>query len=85
MYHEGTGIHVPAQPTNGIPTYESMKGKHFWVIQAFWKWDPANLNKPSSLDHENMVSLSKPMCYHCEKMYSPLTDMRMCTGEPDAF
>jgi hypothetical protein len=85
MHVQPTGVLVPARATNSIPTYESLGGKHFWVIQGLWKWNPKTINEQNILDHESMVSLSPPACFHCERVYSSKVASLPCPGESDVF
>lgn len=67
-----------------VPNYDPRSGDHLWVSILMYKVDPAKLleGELALFDHESLLSLNGPGCYHCERPYSPLLFTRKCKGHP---
>jgi hypothetical protein len=83
MVYTGTGhneeIFVKRAP-------DAVPGEHRWAVVAMWACDPTKMdpNDPQTryLDHENLISLSPPMCFNCEEMYTEALAKQRCKGDP---
>ena len=60
-------------------------GEHLWVITGAWLLaDPERpFRETTILDMENMLGLSGPGCYKCEKPWSRRLARQPCTGSVD--
>jgi len=64
-----------------IPEFDPRTGDHYWHIIANWKVDPLVwLKGDSHLDSENLLTITAPCCYYCERFYTPLLAKRRCKG-----
>lgn len=70
-----------AAEVHRVPAYDPDTGAHLWVVTAYWKVNPSDDGLPI-LDRENMISLFGPMCYWCERAYSPAVEAERCLGRP---
>lgn len=65
-----------------IPDFDPRSGNHLWTVLTLYNVDPETyLAGKSVLDHENLMNITPPGCYYCEKAYTPLLATRKCTGE----
>lgn len=67
-----------------VPDYDPRAGDHLWLMITMYRCDPNKLEEghPAVLDHENLISVTGPGCYYCEKPYDGLLATRRCNGEP---
>lgn len=67
-----------------IPDYDPRSGDHFWVITGAWRCDPAKSwgADGTLLDHESLVLINPPGCFHCEHLYTAQLASRRCKGHP---
>lgn len=65
---------------------DAVPGQHRWAVVAMWAVDPTTMdpNDPQTryLDHENLLSLSPPMCFNCEELYTADLAKQRCKGDP---
>jgi hypothetical protein len=68
---------------NTYPVFDPRSGEHLWVVVGMWKCDPEKMTTGGTaiLDHENLLNVSVPGCYHCEEPYSPRLAIRRCKGD----
>jgi hypothetical protein len=85
-YHtKGTGIYVQPTNKNRIPEFNPRKAEHFIVMQCTFTIDVERLARSGgvgTLDHENMVGIVGPICYHCEQPFSTDLLVQPCKGHP---
>lgn len=82
-----TGQTIRVDPVDRIPDYDPRTGNHLWIVTTAHQVDPAqwrsnDLTVTPMLDHENLLSVAGPGCFHCEQHYTPLLATRRCKGEP---
>lgn len=65
---------------------DAVPGQHRWTVMAMWAVDPTTMDPDDAstrhLDHENLLSLSPPMCFNCEQLYTPALAGQRCAGDP---
>lgn len=66
-----------------FPEFDPRTGDHFWVHMGMWIAHPERLlrGEQALLDHENLLSVSPPMCFFCQKLHTPLLAKHRCKGE----
>lgn len=65
------------------PDFDPLTAEHLWTIGALYRWGGPSVEQPT-LDHENLLMVTGPGCYHCEQMYSSQVAARRCPGTPDS-
>lgn len=82
---QATGRYVSIKKSpDRVPDFDPVKRQHFWAIFVGYAIDIRNIEegKEGILDHENMVQVSPPGCYHCERPYSKFLASQKCMGNP---
>ncbi len=67
-----------------LPEFDPRTGEHLWIVTTVYRVNPAQWTDPARtpvLDHENLLSVMGPMCWHCEQPYTPGLAKRRCRGE----
>jgi hypothetical protein len=78
----GTGQYTqPLEIFDRIPEFDSRSGDHLWTVVSIYRIDPVRAMQGTSfLDTENLICITGPGCYYCEKMFTPQLAKRRCTG-----
>jgi hypothetical protein len=80
----GQGVYVSvSQNRDRVPVYNHRTGAHAWVVSCTFAVDPTQWGDPEYtplLDGENLVLLSPPVCWHCERVYTPALTEQRCPG-----
>ena len=56
-------------------------GEHLWTIIGMWRVRP-DASKRYELDHENLLTIEGPGCFHCEQKWTPELAKQPCPGRP---
>jgi hypothetical protein len=75
---EQVGGHV-----DRVSDFDPRRGDHYWTVNVSYHVDPARMVDPAAtptLDHETLVLLVGPVCFHCEQVFTPLLASRRCRG-----
>ncbi len=79
---EGTGIVQAVPSTYKIPPFNYKTRDHFWVVVNYFRVANPGRRETILMDKENLVATVPPLCYYCEKSYSPILKNKPCTGNP---
>jgi hypothetical protein len=61
-------------------TAAARPGEHLWVIAAVWQVADPERTGPGLLDAENLLVITGPGCFKCEKQYSRKLARQRCAG-----
>lgn len=80
----GQVIEFQADQVRTVPPFDQQTGAHLWMMLVGFRvhpdrWDNAN---PPLLDGENMLGIQGPVCYYCERPWSPSLAQARCKGRP---
>lgn len=70
-----------------IPAFDARSGDHLWIVTVAYRVDPVTMTSPDPdvtpmLDHENLLAVAGPCCYHCLQAYTAAVSRRRCPGKP---
>jgi hypothetical protein len=66
-----------------MPDFNPRTGDHLWMVATCYRVVPEQWQDATHtpmLDSENLLSITVPGCYHCEKPWSPRLASRRCVG-----
>jgi hypothetical protein len=78
----GETMEVPAMYSR-VPVFDPGKREHFWVVQLTYHLvaDAIRPDHVPLLDRENLVNVSPPMCWYCEREHSRKLAALPCPGD----
>ena len=68
-----------------IPDYDPRSGAHLWTVALLFRIVPMQWADPTAtprLDRENLLTITPPGCYYCERVWSKWLADRRCPGQP---
>jgi len=84
----GTGHqqHIdPSMMVDRLPEFDPRSGDHLWMVSTGFRVQPEQWTDRTHtpvLDHENLLTITAPFCWHCEQGYTPTLAKRRCPGQP---
>ena len=75
----------PGMLVNRLPDFDPRSGAHLWMVSSGYRVVPEqwrDRNHTPTLDHENLLTITVPFCWHCEQGYTPRLASRRCKGDP---
>ncbi len=76
----GSRVEVPGD-VDRMPPFDKRTGDHLWVIITTYRWGGPTVETPV-LDGENLLAVTGPCCYYCERPFTEGLATRRCTGAP---
>jgi len=80
-----TGQTERIDPVDRIPDFDPRSGDHLWTVITAYRVVPEQWKDPTHtphLDHESLLSVTAPGCFHCEEYWTPRLASRRCPGKP---
>lgn len=67
-----------------VPLWDPARREHYFVVQLTYHLPESSIRPDHVplLDRENMVNVSPPMCWHCEREFTREWAREPCPGHP---
>jgi len=75
----------PTTVVDKVPDFDPRTGDHLWTVITMYRVNPdqwQDATHTPMLDRENLLTITVPGCYYCEKPWTKLLATRRCKGDP---